>query len=112
MLHRRALPVRLVAALAAAARLAGPAEALEEADRLVLVGEKAYEDGLYALSRRMLEPFLERYPGDKRAGEATLILGKARYAGGALEAALEAFRKADAFTPTPGKPQEARFWEA
>ena len=112
MVHRRALPVLLVATLAVAALLAGPAQALEEADRLMLVGEKAYEDGLYTLSRHMLERFLERFPGDKRAGDATLVLGKARFSQGALEAALEAFRKTDGFTPVPGKPQEPRFWEA
>src|SRR5574341_170621 len=112
MVHRRALPVLLVAALAVAALLAGPAQALEEADRLMLVGEKAYEDGLYALSRRMLERFLDRFPGEKRAGEVMLLLGKARLSQGSLEAALEAFKKTDGFTPVPGKPQEARFWEA
>jgi TolA-binding protein len=112
MVPRRALPVLLVSALAVAAPLAGPAQALDEADRLMLVGEKAYEDGLYPLSRRMLERFLERFPGDGRAGEATLLLGKTRLSLGALDAALDAFRKTEGFTPVPGKPQEARFWEA
>ena len=113
MAHRhRAFPCLLLAALVVAASPAGPAQALDEADRLMLVGEKAYEDGLYALSRRMLERFLERFPGDKRAGEVTLLLGKARLSQGSLEAAAEAFRKTDAFSPVPGKPQEARFWEA
>ena len=112
MVHRRALPILLSAALLVVAVAAGPAQALEEADRLMLVGEKSYEDGLYALSRRTLERFLERFPGDKRAGEAMLLLGKARLSQGSLEAALEAFRKTEGFSPVPGKPQEARFWEA
>ena len=112
MVHRRALPAVLVAALAVAALLAGPAHALEEADRLMLVGEKAYDDGLYALSRDMLERFVEGYPGDKRAGEAMLLLGKIWLSQGSLEAALEAFRKTDGFVPVPGKPQEARYLEA
>jgi TolA-binding protein len=60
----------------------------------------------------MLERFLDRFPGDRRAGEAMLLLGKARLSQGSLEAALDAFRKTDGFTPVPGKPQEARFWEA
>jgi TolA-binding protein len=113
MAHRhRVFPGLLLAALVVAVSPAGPAQALDEADRLMLVGEKAYEDGLYALSRRMLERFLERFPGDKRAGEATLLLGKSRLSQGSFEAAADAFRKTEGFTPVPGKPQEARFWEA
>jgi TolA-binding protein len=41
-----------------------------------------------------------------------LLLGKARLSQGSLEAALDAFRKTEGFSPVPGKPQEARFWEA
>ena len=110
--HFRAYSGLLLAALAVAASLAGPAQALDEADRLMLVGEKAYEDGLYPLSRRVLERFLERFPGDRRAGDAMLLVGKARLSQGSLDAALDAFRKAEGFTPVPGKPEEARFWEA
>jgi TolA-binding protein len=110
--HHRAYTGLLLAALVVAVSLAGPAQALDEADRLLLVGEKAYEDGLYTLSRRMLERFLERFPGDKRAGEAMLLVGKARLSQGSFEAAIDAFRKSEGFVPVPGKPQEARFWEA
>ena len=110
--HFRAYSGLLLAALAVAASFAGPAQALDEADRLLLVGEKAYEDGLYPLSRRVLERFLERFPGDRRAGDAMLLVGKARLSQGSLDAALDAFRKAEGFTPVPGKPEEARFWEA
>lgn len=110
MAHLRAFSGLLLAGLVAVA--AGPALALDEAERLMLVGEKAYEDGLYPLSRRMLERFLDRFPGDKRAGEAMLLLGKARLSQGSLESALEAFRKTEGFSPVPGKPQETRFWEA
>ncbi|MGH6953141.1 MAG: tetratricopeptide repeat protein [Alphaproteobacteria bacterium] len=110
MAHLRAFSGLLLAGLVAVA--AGPALALDESDRLMLVGEKSYEDGLYPLSGRTLERFLERFPDDKRAGEALLLLGKARLSLGSLESALEAFRKTEGFTPVPGKPQEARFWEA
>jgi cellulose synthase operon protein C len=112
MAHIRALPVFLLAGLVILGAWAGPAAALEEADRLFLVGEKAFDDGLYPVSRRMLEQFVERFPSDRRAGEATLLLGKARLSQGAGEAALEAFRKAESFQPPPGKPGELRFWEA
>ena len=70
MAHLRPYSGLLLAALVLAASLTGPAQALDEAERLMLVGEKAYDDGLYSLSRRMLERFLERFPGDRRAGEA------------------------------------------
>src|ERR1700693_6223663 len=110
MAHLRAFSGLLLAGLVAVS--AGPALALDEAERLMLVGEKAYEDGLYPLSRRMLERFLDRFPGDKRAGDAMLLLGKARLSQRFLEAALEALRKTEGFSPVPGKPQEARFWEA
>src|SRR3990172_3207755 len=110
MAHLRVFSGLLLAGLVAVS--AGPALGLDEAERLMLVGEKAYEDGLYPLSGRMLERFLERFPGDKRAGEAMLLLGKTRLTQGSLEPALDAFRKTEGFSPVPGKPQEARFWEA
>lgn len=106
----RAVVVLLVV-LGCAALDSPPASALEERERLLLVGERAFEDGLHALSRTVLERFLERFPSDARAPEATLLLGKARLALGASDAALEAFRRAQGFSPAPGKPEEARFWE-
>ena len=113
MAHFRVLSGLLLAGLVAAVAAAGPAHALDEPDRLFLVGGKAFDDGLYPLSRRMLERFVEKFPSDPRVGDAILILGKARLSqGGGAEAALDAFKKALAMTPVPGKPQEARFWEA
>ncbi len=85
--------------------------AMDEADRLWMVGENAFQDGLYPLSRRLLERFIERFPSDKRLPEATLLLGKARFSDGVLEPALQALRKAQSFSPQPGKPEEPRFWE-
>jgi TolA-binding protein len=46
------------------------------------------------------------------AREALLALAKARLGEGALEVALDAFRRARALSPPPGRSQEARFWEA
>lgn len=110
----RLVPAVAVALLAlGAAGLGGAprASAIEPADRLWLVGERALQDRLYPLSRRTLEALIERYPADPRIPEAVLLLGKARLGQGALEGALEAFRRAQAFSPRPGKPEEARFWE-
>ena len=106
-------PSALLIVLVAGALLSSPTPpaALEEADRLWLVGERAFLDGLNPLARRMLERFVERFPDDTRVPDAILTLGKARLAGGALEPALEAFRKAQTFSPPPGRPEEARFWE-
>jgi TolA-binding protein len=92
--------------------LVSPAAALEEADRLWLVGERAFADGLYPASRRALERFVAQYPKDARVPDAVLLLGKARLQAGDGQAALEAFKRAQTLTPVPGRPQEARFWEA
>jgi len=107
-----AVALVVVIALAVVAGSGAPAVAVQEADRLWLVGEQSFQDGLTALSRRVLERFVERFPDDRRIPAATLLLGKARLAQGALPQALESFRKAQTFAPAPGRPEEARFWEA
>src|SRR2546426_8779378 len=77
MAHLRAcLVLSLLVGLVVLGAWASPGAALEEADRLFLVGEKAFDDGLYPLSRPMLERFVERFPSERRAGEATLLLGR------------------------------------
>jgi TolA-binding protein len=91
--------------------LARPVAALEEAERLWLVGERAYADALYPVARRALERFVSQFPNDKRLPDAVLLLGKARLQVGDAQAALEAFKRAGAFAPPPGRPQEPRFWE-
>jgi len=57
-----AIPIVILAGLVAVVAPVSPAHALDEADRVYLVGEKAFEDRLYPLSRRMLERFLEKFP--------------------------------------------------
>ncbi|MEK7363245.1 MAG: tetratricopeptide repeat protein [candidate division NC10 bacterium] len=86
--------------------------AIAETDRLWLVGEHAFADRLYAVSRRALERFVKSYPNEVRVGEATLLLGKSQFGLGEFQPALENFRKAQRLTPPPGRPEEARFWEA
>jgi TolA-binding protein len=89
-----------------------PVFALDEPDRLWLVGERAFADGLQPVARRALERFVAEYPNDPRLPAALLLLGKARLALGDAESALEAFRRAQA-APAPGAPPpEAKFWEA
>jgi TolA-binding protein len=85
---------------------------MEESDRLWTVGEHAAQDKLYPLARRVLERLIERYPRDRRIPDATLLLGQVRFSQKAFQAALEAFRQAESLSPPPGKPGEARFWEA
>jgi TolA-binding protein len=99
--------------LALGVLLAGPslAVAVEEAERLWTVGDRAFQDGLHDVSRRMLERLIERHPSDKRVPDATLLLGKVRLSQGQHDPALQAFRKAQSFSPPPGRPDEARFWE-
>src|SRR2546427_3573856 len=98
--------VLLVATLSAP-----PARALDEPERLGLVGERAFADGLYPLSRRVLERFVAEYPNDPHAGSALFLLGRARFALGDTESALEAFRRAQAAI-SPAEALEAKFWEA
>src|SRR5438309_10812273 len=85
-----------------AVSLVSPAAAIEEADRLWLVGERAFADGLYPPARRALERFVAQYPKDARLPEAVLLLGKARLQTGDAAAAAEAFKRAEALTPPPG----------
>src|SRR5207245_1178128 len=98
--------VLLVATLSAP-----PARALDEPERLRLVGERAFADGLYPLARRVLERFVAEYPNDPHAGSALFLLGRARFALGDTESALEAFRRAQAAI-SPAEALEAKFWEA
>lgn len=86
--------------------------AIEEPDRLWRVGSGALADKLYPTARQVLERFVARYPGDSRASEAWLLLGKTRLAQGDLLPALDALRRAQSFVPPPGRSQEAKFWEA
>ncbi|MGH7401347.1 MAG: tetratricopeptide repeat protein [Candidatus Rokuibacteriota bacterium] len=85
--------------------------AVGEPERLWTVGDRAFQDGLYGVSHRMLERLVERYPSDARVPDATLLLGKVRLSQGQHEAALQSFRQAQTFSPPPGRPEEARFWE-
>lgn len=103
--------VLLLACVPALLLAPSSASAQGEADRLWLVGSQAFADQLYPLARRVLERFVQRYPEDSRLAEATLLLGQARLTLGDLAQALEAFRRAQRFTPRPGRPEEARFWE-
>jgi TolA-binding protein len=88
------------------------AMAVPEAERYWLVGERAFQDGLYQLAARMLGRFVDRYPSDPRVPEATLLLGKARFSLKAYVGALEAFTRVASMAIPPGRPDEARFWEA
>jgi TolA-binding protein len=99
-------------ALLLAVSSAPAALALEEVDRQWLVGSSAFADGLHGLARRVLERFVAEHPEDRRVAEAYFMLGKARLNAGDAEAALEAFRLAQTFTPLPGAPMEVKLWEA
>src|SRR4030095_13638914 len=107
---RTLLPVLALASLLVVALSAPFAFALDEADRLWLVGEQASTDGLSALARRALERFVADYPNDKRQPQALLLLGRARLAMGDAEPALYAFRRFKAVAPTAQR-LEGRFLE-
>jgi TolA-binding protein len=112
-MKRRPWVVSAFAVLVVAAILAPTsAAALEEADRLYLVGENAVTDGLHALAARVLERFIADHPREPRVPAATILLGRAWLGTGLHERALETFRKAQRMSPPAGKPLEARLLEA
>lgn len=108
---RRVPCVPACLAVVLALSVVSPAAALDDADRLWLVGERSFADGLYPVARRTLERFVAQYPKDARLPEAMLLLGKARLRAGDADGALEAFKRAQTLSPAPGRPQESRFWE-
>jgi TolA-binding protein len=112
---------------------ASPAVSLEEPDRLWLVGDRAFADGLYPVARRALERFVDQFPTDARIPDALMLLGKTRLALNDPAAALETFRRLQAPAGAQGAGAqgssaaqagaqgsagavspalEARFWEA
>ncbi len=105
----------IVAALALAVLLP-PAvvsvSALEEADRLFLVGEKAMADRFFPVARRALERFVTQYPSDARQPRALLMLGQARLRLNDAESALEALGRAQTALKATAEVQEAKFWQA
>ena len=78
------------------------ARALDDGERLWTVGAHAFEDGLYDLSIRMLDRLVDRFPSDPHVGEASLLIGQARLSQKGFQAALDAFRRAQGMTPSPG----------
>ena len=112
MKRRSWLLSAFVALVVSTAVVPSPVAALEEADRLYLVGEQAAGDGLNALAARVLERFVADYPNDARVPMATLLLGRAWLGVGLHERALDAFRRAQRMPRAPGRPFEAHLWEA
>lgn len=112
MLKRR---TKFISAFVACAlfSLSIPADvsAIDEAERLWLVGERAFADRLFPVARRTLERFLAQYPTDARAPRALLMLGKTRLALNDAQAALEALERAQALPTPPGEAMEVRFWQ-
>ena len=111
MTHRL-LSISALASILLAGLFAAPAFALNEADRLWLVGERAFADGLHPIARRTLERFVVEYPNDGRISSAMLLLGRTRLVLGEPEKALESFRRLRAIATLPAQQLEGRFWEA
>jgi TolA-binding protein len=105
----------IVAALALALLLPPsvlPVSAIEEADRLFLVGEKAMADRFYPVARRALERFVAQFSDDARQPRALLMLGQARLRLNDPESALEALARAQGGLKATAEIQEAKFWQA
>jgi tetratricopeptide (TPR) repeat protein len=110
MKRRLAMASTLAALLALVSAV--PAGALEEADRLLLVGERALADRFYPVARRALERFVSQHSRDPRLPRAAILLGRTHLALDAPQAALDAFTRALAVPPPPGERLDARFWQA
>jgi TolA-binding protein len=111
-MKRRLAMVTYLAALLLLVLAAAPAFALDEADRLYMVGERSLADRFYPVARRTLERFVAQYPNDARMPRAVLMLGKARLALNDPQSALEAFTRAAAVRSTPADQLEVKFWQA
>src|SRR3989442_39563 len=90
--------------LLVATLFAPPARALDEPERLRLVGERTFADGLYPIARRVLERLVADYPKDDRIGDALLLLGRARFALGDTAPA----RRVDSLQRRVAAPRELR----
>lgn len=88
-----------------------PAAAVDEPDRLWLVGRQSFADGLYSVARRALDHFVAQYPKDARLPDALLLLGRAQLALNDAPAAADTLARARVMPKPPGQPMEARFWE-
>lgn len=108
---RRLLRLSAIVLVLTTALSITPALAIDEPERLWMVGERAFADGLYPLARRTLGRLVDRYPRDERLGPALLMLGRAHLELREFDTALDAFRRAQKVEPAPGHPLEARFWE-
>lgn len=110
-MKRRLAKVITLAALLVLTLAVAPAAALEEADRLYMVGERALTDRFYPVARRAFERFVAQYPQDQRAPRAMLLLGQARLALNDPQSALEAFSRAATTLTAPADQLEAKFWQ-
>lgn len=86
--------------------------ALEEADRLFMVGERALADRFHPVARRTLERFVAQYPRDPRLPRAVVMLGRAQLGLADAQAALETLTRAQGLPLSPAERLEARFWQA
>jgi TolA-binding protein len=111
-MKRRLAMVPALAALLVLTVAVAPASALDEADRLFTVGERALADRFYPVARRTLERFVAQFPNDPRLPRAVLMLGKTQLALGDFQPALQAFTRAAGALTTPAELLEAKFWQA
>src|ERR671933_2926333 len=109
---RRVPCVPACLAVLLALSVVSPALALDDADRLWLVGDRAFADGLYPVARRALERFVDQFPADARLPDALMLLGKSRLSLNDPAAALDAFRRLQTTPNAQASQLEARFWEA
>src|SRR5437867_12317900 len=109
---RRLLSISALASILLAGLFAAPALALNEADRLWLVGQRAFADGLHPIARRTLGRFVAEYPNDPRIAPAMLILGRTRLLLGEPDPAPDAFRRLRPAAQAPAQQLAGLLWQA
>jgi TolA-binding protein len=110
-MKRRLAMVPALAALLALTFVV-PVSALDEADRLFMVGERALADRFHPVARRALERFVAQYPRDPRLPRALVMVGRAQLALDDASAALDAFTRAQGGPLPPADLLQAKFWQA
>src|SRR5438046_10294744 len=87
--------------LLVATLFAPPARALDEPERLRLVGERTFADGLYPIARRVLERLVADYPKEAASATPWSFPDRGGSALGATGSARRPFGPARAGPPPP-----------
>lgn len=81
-------------------------------DELFTLGTRAFNDGLYDLTKITLTKLIELYPQSSKVQEARYLIAKSNMAMGNRDKAIEEFSKIDSKILSGDKKTEAELWHA